>query len=282
MNKRSVTVITIALALVLLGLFYYGLKHARGAPVDIPDFERARVEVPRLDAVIDLAEGIAPELWASVPGQEIPLTYQAMVLPWPKRITPQTTVQAFHNGEDIYFKMTWEDDTMDDVLTPAVFSDACAIMFPLSDNPPPSALMMGFLIRSNIWHWKAVLDREFWAEQPREDSSFSDYHFPFEEEEILSVSKALPIAAADNLIAKRVSTVTRLEEHNIEARGVYDHDAGQWQVVLKSTLTSIHDEDGVTFLPGSLRHCAFAVFNGATGDRGGRKSISNWVELAIQ
>ncbi len=55
-----------------------------------------------------------------------------------------------------------------------------------------------------------------------------------------------------------------------------------WHVVFKRSLRVASIEDDVVFNSGEEKMlCAFAVWNGATGDRGGRKSISGWVELEI-
>ncbi|HIE28533.1 TPA: hypothetical protein EYP66_14730 [Candidatus Poribacteria bacterium] len=57
---------------------------------------------------------------------------------------------------------------------------------------------------------------------------------------------------------------------------------GLWHVVLKRSLNSANPEFDVVFKPGTKRIIAFAVWNGVKSDRGGRKSISDWMELEIK
>ena len=80
-------------------------------------------------------------------------------------------------------------------------------------------------------------------------------------------------------VSIRVGTVTPKETQNIEGRGFWQE--GVWRVVIKRSLNATDtDVDAKFNIPKRL--CAFAVWNGAKGDRGGRKSISDWVELRVQ
>ncbi len=50
------------------------------------------------------------------------------------------------------------------------------------------------------------------------------------------------------------------------------------------TVTFVHalDEEGGELVPGSALHIAVAIWNGATGDHGGRKSVSIWQSLELE
>jgi DMSO reductase family type II enzyme heme b subunit len=62
--------------------------------------------------------------------------------------------------------------------------------------------------------------------------------------------------------------------------GYYDKAKRRWHVVFKRSLKVQDEKVDVSFE--KRRFVAFAIWNGANGDRGGRKAISNWVELEIE
>ncbi len=281
MKKTLVILIIIALLLSFTALVYYAFRHARGIPVTAEKIERLTLEVPFIDREIDLSEGISKEPWDSIAPKEVKLMYQVMVLPWPKVVVPTVTVKAFHNGKDIYFYMSWKDDTEDRDLDVNKFSDACAIMFPLGKEVQPSTIMMGFIGRANIWQWKASQDKEYWLKEGPKVKAYADFHYPFEETELFPVSKTVPKSAVNDLVAIRVGTVTPKEvQGQVEGRGFWRDD--HWHVVFKRAIEAIDPEVDTIFEFRKKRLSAFAVWNGAKGDRGGRKSISDWVELEVE
>ncbi len=162
MKRLLIIIIIILLILSFAVLIWYAAIHARGKPVTVEKIKRVVLEVPFIDKELELSQGIAEGFWDSIDPSEIKLIYQVMVLPWPKIVTPSVTVKAFHNSKDIYFYISWEDQTQDRDLQINKFSDACAIMFPLGKEVQPSTIMMGFIGKANIWQWKASQDREYW------------------------------------------------------------------------------------------------------------------------
>lgn len=283
MKKTAAIVILISVVLIsgFAGLVYYATVHSRGVPVKIEKAERPVIEVPFVNKEIDVGRDNAIDLWQEFSGKEIPLMYQVMVLPWPKTVVPKVLVKAFHNQKDIYFYLSWEDDTEDRIHGRNQFSDSCAVMLPLGKESQQPSIMMGFIGRANIWHWKASLDREFWHNEHPQESVYADFHYPFEEQELFVVSKDIPQSAVSDLLAIRIGTVTTKENQRaVEGRGIWKD--GLWQVVFKRTLNAATPEDDAVFDAGQKRLCAFAAWNGAKGDRGGRKSISDWVELLIK
>lgn len=278
---KKITIFLIAIVSILGFSFaaYWGFTQRRGIPVAVEEDKKPILEVPMLDREIDLSKGIDQEFWQKQPGIEIKLLYQVMVLPWPKVVTPAVTVKAFHNHKEIYFYMTWLDQQESRALGINKFSDACAVMFPLEKNTQTSTLMMGFLGRANIWHWKAIRDKEYWGMARPQNPSYADFYYPFEDTETLAVSKETVKSAVSDLIAVRVGTVTPKEKQDISGRGIWS-DAG-WQVVFKRALKADDSKVDAQFLAEN-KLCAFAVWNGEKGDRGGRKSISDWVELVVQ
>ncbi|MFQ6042716.1 MAG: ethylbenzene dehydrogenase-related protein [Candidatus Poribacteria bacterium] len=280
MKKNLVILIATILVASFAALVYYGFRHSRGAPSIVEKSKRVILEVPFIDKDIDLSEGISLDLWNSITEKEIELMYQVMVLPWGKSLVSPITVKAFHNKRDIYFYISWKDDTRDGNAKINKFSDACAIMFPMGDNIQSSTIMMGFMGKSNIWQWKASQDEEYWSKKPPETGAYTDFYYPFEEKELFVVSKTVPQSAINDLISKMPGTITPKETQNVQGRGFWDKSV--WHVVFKRSLEPAASEFDAVFKPEEKKLIAFAVWNGATGDRGGRKSISDWVELEIK
>ena len=283
MKKSTVIVISLISVAGFLGLVFYGLRYSRGVPVIIEEKTKPVLPVTFLDREIDLSRGIEPSLWKDILPTEVELIYQVTILPWPQKglISP-ITVKAFHNKKDIYFYIRWQDNTEDYILASNRFSDACAIMFPLDKKSEalPATLMMGFLGKANVWHWKASQDREYWLKDFPETKAYVDFYYPFEKEELFPISKTVLKSAVRDLLAIRVGTITPKEKQIVQGRGIWQR--GVWEVVFKRTLNATDTELDTAFRLGKTQYCAFAVWNGAKGDRGGRKSISDWVNLKIK
>lgn len=279
--KKFIIISIGVIALASFGsLVYVAYRNIRGVPVDIiQEKEKPELDVPFIKQTINLKNGIDLSFWETMPSLDIELYYQVMVLPWPKKVVPQVTVKAFRNKKDIYFYMEWEDKTIDNIQETGIFTDACAIMFPLSEDIQPSSLMMGFLGHANLWQWKADQDREFWLNERYEKKPYVDFYYPFEEEELFIVSKKKYQSAVNDLLAIRVATITHKPSQNVKGRGIYNK--GVWRVVYKRSLKAADAEVDIKFSK-SNKLCAFAVWDGSHRDRGGRKSISNWVQLNIE
>ncbi|MDP7078579.1 MAG: ethylbenzene dehydrogenase-related protein [Candidatus Undinarchaeales archaeon] len=280
MRPKTVVIVSITLVLSFLVLVTYGFIRSVEGPVGVGEPEVT--EAPFVDRDIDLSTGISLEVWDTQPPTEVELVYQLTVIPWPaKGSLPPIAVKAFHNGKDIYLYVSWDDETEDILSGTNTFSDACAIMFPLKNRTKPSSIIMGFKDMVGIWHWKADLDGQFWSnEVPEGSTPYADYHYPFEEEEVLVVTRPALNSAVRDLVATGIGTSVVKENQTVQGRGLYDN--GRWHVVFKRRLDSAHSEPDATFVSGEISYFAFAVWNGAKGDRGGRKYISDWVKLEVK
>ena len=280
MKMKTVVIVSIILVLSFLALVIYGFIRSVEGPVGVEEPEIS--EAPFVDRDIDLSTGISLDVWDTLPPTEVELVYQLTVLPWPARgLLPPIAVKAFHNGKDIYLYVSWEDGTEDILSGTNTFPDACAIMFPLKNRTKPSSIIMGFKDMVGIWHWKADLDGRFWSdEKPGSPTPYADYHYPFEEEEVLVVSRPALTSAVRDLVATGIGTSVVKENQTVQGRGLYDN--GRWHVVFKRRLEPADRELDAEFLPGETSFYALAVWNGAKGDRGGRKYISDWVKLEVK
>ncbi|KAB2946921.1 MAG: ethylbenzene dehydrogenase-related protein [Candidatus Methanoperedens sp.] len=276
--KKNNVILIIIVAISSVALAYCGLGVSSGI-LAATQAHQMPIEVQFIDKDIDLEKGIFPEIWEPIHPIDIEMEYQVMVLPWGKSLINPVTVKSFHNGKEIYFYMSWKDDTEDRIIGTSRFSDAAAIMFPIGNNVQNSTIMMGFMGNgSNIWQWKASQDNEYWLNETSKIEAYSDYYYPFEDNETLAVSKAAPGSAVNDLMVIRVGTLTPKPAQNVQGRGIWDN--GTWQVVFKRSLDIADPEQDADF--NTLTRVAFAVWNGANGDRGGRKSIAHdWTALDI-
>ncbi len=287
MAKKIIVILILSILLIGFIIFaYFGFSYVTStgvfASVHAHDVAIQLLEAQFIDENIELSSEIGLDIWDHITPIQIELLYQVMVLPWGKSNMSPLTVKAFHNKQDIYIYFKWNDATEDSTHELNNFSDATAIMFPMSDKVNQSTLMMGFMGKANIWHWKAVQDAEFWHDIQFVNEAYSDYTYPFEDEEVLSVSMQAYESAVIDLVAVRVGTLTQKDNQIVSGRGIWQD--GVWQVVMKRSLNidNPDPDSDVAFLMDQKQLCAFAVWNGSNGDRGGRKSISEWVVLEVK
>lgn len=283
MTKKSTVIVISGVTIIAFGmLIVLGLGRAK--PMQhVHDPSHFRVAVPFFDATIDLREdNIRTDIWDSLTPTKVNLMRQAMVLPWGKSLASPLRVRAFHNEKDIYFYLQWNDNTEDIARDVGRFPDATAIMFPTEKKVPASTILMGFMGRADIWQWKASVDAEYWeSNPPAAKKAYSDFYYPFEEEELLNVSKLKPKSAVTDLVTIRVGTLTPKEQQFVQGKGIWKGNS--WHVVMKRSLgISRTSEFDTVFIRETKQLCAFAVWNGSNGDRGGRKSISDWIVLEVK
>ncbi|GBC78056.1 Dimethylsulfide dehydrogenase subunit gamma [bacterium HR08] len=276
-----VGLIGLVVSLFLVGSYYALFRYrtfppAADQPVEVLD-------VPYLERSVELSErGAEDPIWQQVPGKTLPLAPQVTAIPWGKASVPEVTVAAFHNGERIFFRLQWRDPTEDRQLGRDLFSDACAIMLPLVENPQPNTIMMGFLEGANIWAWKAARDAQVWkgdSARVQSEHPYADYYYPFEPREVFPIATEPIPSAVEDLVARGVGTLTPRAHQRVQGRGFWKK--GMWTVILTRALAVSGAADEAALPIGGTRAVAFAVWDGAKGDRGARKSITGWVRLRV-
>ena len=87
-------------------------------------------------------------------------------------------------------------------------------------------------------------------------------------------------SAAEDLIAQGFGTLRARPpvDQSINARGVYDNDS--YRVIFRRSLAG-KGAGAVMLSPGTTVPVSFAVWNGAAGDRDGKKSVTIWQQLEI-
>ena len=263
-------------------LIWLALAPGRGRPTTASAAAPAPPVVRAAYRPITLAldrDALNAPVWNELAPGVVPLKHQVTAIPWGKASVPQVVVQAVHNGERIWFRFQWDDDTENREVARNTFADACAIMFPLLGDPPPEAIMMGFLDPANIWAWKASRDAEVWGRPQSPETAYSDYYNPFVKQEVFPVALQPVTSAVQDLVANRVGTTTPKPRQEVAGRGVWKDN--RWMVVFERALDLHNSELDAKIPRGGARMAAFAVWNGAKGDRGARKSISEWVRLEV-
>ncbi len=279
-NKVSIAIVMLLTLGVFAWLVNYGWTNRYGSPetYDIIESEVLSVSYHVEDLALKETDVFA-QIWQKVPSIKVTLSHQITEKPWSKGLTPVVQVQAFHNGKDIYFKMTWEDDHPDTTALEDTFVDGCAVAVPMDSNAPIRSIMMGFSSPVNIWQWQANKDMQYWQGKTGFEDIDVDFVYPFEDEEIFSVTVPELKSAVTDLVAQRVGSLTRKDNQIVQGRGLWRD--GSWNVVFKRSLTTKNQQQDCQF-SGLKQSVSFAIWDGDQDDRGSRKSISEWVNLQIQ
>jgi DMSO reductase family type II enzyme heme b subunit len=162
----------------------------------------------------------------------------------PYGLVQQLEVRAAHDGDVVYFRLSWSDESQNDGIRDTdQFPDASAVLFPVNDDAP--LLGMGSPQDPvNGWYWRPDM------------------------EEPLSIT------------AEGVGTTRRTTDAGLHAQGSYGD--GGWQVVIRRNLAS-ETAGNVNLAPGSERKVAFAVWQGGNQERGGLKSVTlDWEPLTLE
>lgn len=243
--------------------------------------KRSEVEVPLGDPF--------DRVWKRANPVEAPLSAQNITPP--KGGGDRTiTARALHDGERLYILMEWEDGS-DDLLVSrqAEFSDAAAVQFPVAPGENVPSFCMGDPTSPvNIWQWKAAWQSDIEQGFVDVQDAYPDMHvdlYPFEEEEVFSPARAVGnvfaqddrTTAVDNLLAGSFGTLTQAPDQVVQGTGEWRD--GTWRVLFARDLDV--GEDYSQFAAEESTNIAFAVWDGAKGERDGIKSVSQFLTLEV-
>lgn len=223
------------------------------------------------------------------------VTTQPM-LPTPS--VPGIDVRAMTDGERLAIMVEWQDATRDEsVLAADTFADQAAIQFGLGEG---ASICMGAQAGAlNIWHWKAdwaadlTVLRDVEATHPNMPL---DQHWPtpapgaspdplgadgFLSGQMAGNLRSEPrTSSVEDLNAVGFGSLTAQPPEGQDVRGASAHRDGKWRVVFWRPLAG-PDPNDVPLATARTFVIAFAVWDGARGDRDGQKSVSNWIALGI-
>lgn len=220
----------------------------------------------------------AGEIWQKAPSLEIPLAAQVMAKPriYDSKIK-SLSIRALHNTKDIAFLVEWADHARDASLDIGEFSDAVALEFPSSNARGKPHFAMGDEENaSNIWYWKAA-----WQERLDGNKSYAaadDFAGGMQAGNPVS-RRTSPV---ENINAQGFGSANEMEKaevQNITGNGKWQ--SNKWKVVFKRALTT-PESLNVSFKEGGVTPIAFAVWDGISGDRGGRKVVSTWYYVGLE
>lgn len=241
--------------------------------------------------------------WRDAPYVEVPLLAQQMAMPQLGATSiPRLRVQALCDERSVAWRLGWDDETCDGNVDTSRFSDAVAIAFPLDPGAPP---MMGSKeLRVQILYWKALwqkdIDAGFQDVQSLHPNYWTDIYWfaegqfpypvpsafqhPASRQWFIAHQAGNPMAAfsrsqpIEELLAEGWSTLTHQPHSATTGRGAWVQ--GKWAVVLQRPLRTTDPLD-YPFTAGGRGQAAFAAWNGAAGERGGRKQWSSWVDFEV-
>jgi DMSO reductase family type II enzyme heme b subunit len=250
-NKRSFRLTPRVRALGIVGLLI-----AVGLGLGLLNVPLASSAANSVD-IVQIAEAVPTDpqspLWDRAKEAEIALSAQQIYQPG-GGTTRAVRVRVLEDGTSIGFRVSWEDNTRNDVPG-NVPSDAAAIQLPIDPSHVPYQCMGQSSSRVNIWQWKAALERE------RLENMGA---LPLEGQGVRNLTS--------NGICKAVETPGTGPQ-------VYSHHDGEmWHVVFKRVLSE-GDEGTAPLSPGINTAVAFAVWNGARGETRGMKAVSTWNTL---
>lgn len=282
MKRIVVVLISLITLTVFGGLVYYGWQNRWGHSDQYTLKDPPVLAMLRRDDSLKLEPGdFDHAVWKQIEPLTVDMLHQVTSPPWSKTLIPKVDIRAFHNGTDAYFLFEWKDEVENRRHAIAQFPDAVAVAFSLVEDPPTSSLMMGFDSPINIWQWKAEWDAEFWKVKTTPPGYTPNSYYSYEPEAKLPVNKKKVVGACQDLVATRPGTITAKEKTQVAGRGRWQD--GKWRVIIKRAITTddAGDRGDAQFKPGKV-FMALAVWNGEKGDRGSRKSISDWMILDIK
>jgi hypothetical protein len=226
----------------------------------------------------------------------------------PTKMRPSVSraeVRSVHDGERIAFLLEWEDPRLDQrTVKTREFKDGCGVML-LPRGAGATEWMMGTTRTPvTVLHWRADWQRDLEAGFQDLETAFPNVAFDFYPPLVgvdrpklpdgypAGARKWLPgwyvgnplsqprkTSPVEKLVAQGAGTLEQLPTQNATGHGIWRE--GRWRVVLSKPLRAA-DAREIALQPGGTYAVAFAVWQGAHGDRGARKSITLLGRLRLQ
>jgi hypothetical protein len=210
---------------------------------------------------------------------------------------PAVRVRALSDGDRLAVLIEWDDPTADESTTGEnAFADAAAMQIALGSG---TSICMGQAAGGlNIWHWKAD-----WAAAMAGDGDLeavypnmpTDVVFPADGSDptLTEDGFATGLAAGndrsatthpssvEDLSAVGFGSLTAQPPEAQSVHGASERRGDTWRVVMSRALDSGDPNDAVLRDDGPAAVVAFAVWDGARGDRDGLKGVSTWLSLIL-
>ena len=267
--------------------------------------EKASLIAKSVGRVPDMPDDPA---WQQADALPVPLAPQAVVKPrLYKTGVTSLTVRALYDGEHLAVLLEWADTRADTVFAEVTdFRDAVALEFPANPSDGIPYFAMGEPGKPvTIYQWKAdwqygsqfdVSHRfpdmsidwyKFSGRPAGEIAEIADYAGDGAEKVFLTAWSAGSLlgdpelqakTSVEKLQAEGFGTLTPVEAAAQDAVGFGAAKDGLWQVLVKIPRA----QGGFALKPGMTLPMAFAVWDGASNERGGEKAVSTWYFLSLE
>jgi DMSO reductase family type II enzyme heme b subunit len=261
------------------------IQSLRRTDVSVNDLLAPEDNAVRVQRVAKLPTDPMEVSWERLDPVRVPLN---PLWPEPNQVYA-VAVSAVTDGKRLAILLQWRDELpQNTAIRVQDFQDGAALQFSLSGR-------YGFLGMGdaqnpvNLWSWKAGWQAEAEGQAPDEYAIYNSMHVDtyFQPERRFNTA-----ASAGNVISQPHKSPIEdanargfgsfksqpIKHQNVQGKGVW-HDAF-WNVLFIRDLKS-KDVDDVKFVAGKPVPVAFAIWNGAQGDRNGRKMVSNWYQLIL-
>ncbi len=229
-------------------------------------------------------------------------TTETLVPVVPQRVAPpfltsagvgELRARALHNGADVAIRLTWDDDSVDDLDGIGRYHDAVAVMLPTAPGDPAPITMGDTKKPVHILQWRATWQRDLAGKSgvdqiyPRvEHDVMPDDVLPPQTARLYWVGRAAgnPLSQVERttpieqMVAEGFGTTTHLPE--VTARGKGVHDGESWSVALG--FPTKRDGIGAQLEPAQAWSISFALWLGDQENRGSRKHYANWIPFALE
>jgi hypothetical protein len=267
-------------------------------------------EVDLLSAFVDQpVPATDPEsgLWNEAPAVEVALTGQLVILPFKQEPAVEAVrVRSLHDGQQIAFRLEWADPEKDEhSIKTGQFQDACGVLLGPPAAPAGVWIMGTPEMPVTILHWRADWQLDIDAGFQDLEVAFPNVAFDFYPplvgaEHPLKLPDAYPENArmwlpgwhvgnplsqpvkqtpVQKLIGIGPGTLEAPAAQDAVGKGVWED--GRWKVVLARPLRA-DDAKETALAPGGEYSLVFAVWSGADGDVGGRKSLTQLGRLRLE
>ncbi|MFW5924417.1 MAG: ethylbenzene dehydrogenase-related protein [archaeon] len=197
-----------------------------------------QVSVTDMPEAGDALADPADGTWEDAESTEVPLASAPSGLPNAGSVaTDAVDVEAVRTESTLYVRMTWDDDTMNaSTNDTTAFADAAAMQIPANETSNPDIALGSQDTPVNVWYWNAA-------------------------------------EGTEEIVAGGQGTITEVDQPAIESQAV--HEDGTWTVVMERSL-SADAENRAALDTETDVDVAFAVWDGANGERSGHHAVSEW------
>ena len=243
-------------------------------------------------------------VWGSAPLTSVPLQRQDQTMPELEEATVLAIdVQAFTNGRQIAWKLSWRDADANYHLDTDLFCDAVGLQFPLVANADYKMGLVDFPVQIIQWKaiWQKDIDEHFQDVQDLHPNYWADLYwfaegeFPYPVPDAFQRTESLdwfvayragnPMAElyrehpVQEMIAEGFGTLTNQPLVASVAHGTWTN--GRWEVTIARPMET-SDTGDFQFTPGTRDVVAFAVWEGGVHNVGARKQHSQWIIFEVQ